>query len=55
MEAAAAKLVTALLSKAWSGSSTREGVANMVKPAHVVKQELPDDPDELAKLVQDRF
>ena len=55
MNEAANKLATALLHKAWSGSSMREGVANMLKPAQVAKQELPDDPDELQKFIQDRF
>ena len=47
---AAVSLARALLSKAWSGGSMIQGVQNMV-PA--VKQELPDDPEELSMMVKD--
>ena len=41
----------AFLSKAWSGSSWREGVQSMFSA--VVKREIPDDLDDLEKHVQD--
>ena len=44
-------LARVLLSKAWSGSSMLEGLANAVNPA--IKQELPDDPHELQQYVKD--
>ena len=53
MEASATKLAKALLSRAWSGSSMQDAVANMLRPASEVKQELPDDCDQLATLIQD--
>ena len=45
-------LAKALLSRAWSGGSMVEGVRNMTLSPNV-KQELPDDPNDLQAFIKD--
>ena len=48
MEAKALALARKLLSRAWSGQSMLDGVDAML-----VKEELPDDPEELKAYIQE--